>query len=538
MATQLPDTPTSTEISVEGAGGPVGVGALTEGFADALVTGVCDDALGVVAAVETLKARLDAVALLAWAGLHAAYTQASTDAGWRRSEVESLAASGTVAEVMAATGLGEGECWRRLRLAVGEPERTATLLAALAAGAASLTRVLRVHDRTRDLPAADADEVARVALGPARDGSIPAEALVRRRVSRAIAARSTPQEAERRRAGALARRCASAEIHPDGVGSFTATGSSERVTAAMTRIDVLARRARAAGVHPGRSLAQLRSDITFDLLLHGRCGAPDNTSGAAHAAGPELDWARLGEPPAARVDVIVALSTLLGLDETPGELPGHGPVTADHARVIAHTAGSTWRRLVVDPVDGSLIELTTTSYQPPARLRAHITARDQVCRAPGCHHPAGPTDLDHRTPWPTGPTTTSNLDTLHRTHHRLKSSRLWGATHDTHTGALTWHTLTGRSYTTYPHDYLDTQRHTLGADHHHDHHDHDHRHHDHRHDDGRPPIDIDRHDDGLPPIDIHPARRSTPTHPPGHSPNPAATTEPPVPQDDPPPPPF
>jgi hypothetical protein len=500
---------------------------------------------------------------LAWAGLHAAYTQASTDAGWRRSEVESLAASGTVAEVMAATGLGEGECWRRLRLAVGEPERTATLLAALAAGAASLTRVLRVHDRTRDLPAADADEVARVALGPARDGSIPAEALVRRRVSRAIAARSTPQEAERRRVGALARRCASAEIHPEGVGSFTATGSSERVAAAMTRIDALARRARAAGVHPGRSLAQLRSDITFDLLLHGRCGAagnppepantptsPDDPGQAtamvtgmlagvvANAAGPELDWARLGEPPAARVDVIVALSTLLGLDETPGELPGHGPVTADHARVIAHTAGSTWRRLVVDPVDGSLAELTTTSYQPPARLRAHITARDQVCRAPGCHHPAGPTDLDHRTPWPTGPTTTSNLDTLHRTHHRLKSSRLWGATHDTHTGALTWHTLTGRSYTTYPHDYLDTQRHTLGADHHHDHH-HDHRHHDHRHDndhDGRPPIDIDRHDDGRPPIDIHPARRSTPTHPPGHSPNPAATTEPPVPQDDPPPP--
>ena len=33
---------------------------------------------------------------------------------------------------------------------------------------------------------------------------------------------------------------------------------------------------------------------------------------------------------------------------------------------------------VVDPVDGSLIEITTTSYQPPARLRAHITARDQV----------------------------------------------------------------------------------------------------------------------------------------------------------------
>ena len=47
---------------------------------------------------------------------------------------------------------------------------------------------------------------------------------------------------------------------------------------------------------------------------------------------------------------------------------------------------------------------------------------------------------------------------------------------------------------------------------------------------------LDRHDDGLPPIDIHPTRRSTPTNPPGQSPNPATTTEPPVPQNDPPPP--
>ena len=64
------------------------------------------------------------------------------------------------------------------------------------------------------------------------------------------------------------------EIHPDGVGSFTATGSSERVAAAMTRIDALARRARAAGVHPGRSLAQLRSDITFDRSYTADAGHP------------------------------------------------------------------------------------------------------------------------------------------------------------------------------------------------------------------------------------------------------------------------
>ena len=105
---------------------------------DVLLAGVQADAVGVIAAVEAIKARLDAVALAAWASLCATYSAAAHDTGWRPSDVESLARSGTVAEVMAATGLGEGECWRRLSLAVAEPERTAPLQTALTTGTATL----------------------------------------------------------------------------------------------------------------------------------------------------------------------------------------------------------------------------------------------------------------------------------------------------------------------------------------------------------------------------------------------------------------
>jgi hypothetical protein len=48
------------------------------------------------------------------------------------------------------------------------------------------------------------------------------------------------------------------------------------------------------------------------------------------------------------VQVIVALSTLLGLDEQPGELAGSGPIPAAVARRIAADETGTRRRLLPD----------------------------------------------------------------------------------------------------------------------------------------------------------------------------------------------
>jgi hypothetical protein len=144
---------------------------------------------------------------------------------------------------------------------------------------------------------------------------------------------------------------------------------------------------------------------------------------------------------------------LTGARDGLAELPGHGWIHADHARQLAHAPGSVWQRLVTDPLTGALVELSTHRYVPPARMRAHVVTRDQVCRAPGCQVPAPRCDLDHDTPWPGGPTRPDNLTAKHRRHHQLKTTGLWGATRDPNTHQVTWTTLAGRGYVTDPRDF-------------------------------------------------------------------------------------
>ncbi|MGH8893912.1 MAG: HNH endonuclease signature motif containing protein, partial [Actinomycetes bacterium] len=119
------------------------------------------------------------------------------------------------------------------------------------------------------------------------------------------------------------------------------------------------------------------------------------------------------------IGVVVALSTLLGLDDEPGELAGHGPITAEVARRIA--AEGTWRRLLTDPVTGQLVAMGSERYEPPQEMRDAVIARDKTCRGPGCRMPADRGDLDHTIEWPGGPTRPDNLCALCRTHHRIKT---------------------------------------------------------------------------------------------------------------------
>jgi Domain of unknown function (DUF222) len=125
------------------------------------------------------------------------------------------------------------------------------------------------------------------------------------------------------------------------------------------------------------------------------------------------------------VQVTVALSTLLGVDEQPGDLDGHGPIPAALARRIAADPTGTWRRLVTDP-RGRLIDYGRSRYRPPPALAEFVLARDRTCRGPITSRTARRCDIDHRQPWHDGGTTNQhNLQVLSKRAHIGKDQIGW-----------------------------------------------------------------------------------------------------------------
>jgi hypothetical protein len=191
-----------------------------------------------------------------------------------------------------------------------------------------------------------------------------------------------------------------------------------------------------------RSADQRRADALVQLALD------DLAGGCAHCGG------RPGQLRPS-IQVSVALSTLLDLDDQPGELDGHGPIPAELARRIAADPSGTWRRLVTDP-RGRLIDYGRTVYTPPAPLRRHVVARDRSCRFPGCGRVADRCELDHVIAWADGgPTNDENLAALCPRHHHLKHEGGWRLRRFSD-GSVEWTSPTGHRYpvgpATYPVD--------------------------------------------------------------------------------------
>ncbi|WP_172892159.1 HNH endonuclease signature motif containing protein [Jatrophihabitans sp. GAS493] len=125
------------------------------------------------------------------------------------------------------------------------------------------------------------------------------------------------------------------------------------------------------------------------------------------------------------IQVTVAMTTLMGVNDLPGQLEGHGPIPASVARRIAADPTGTWRRLITDPATGELMEYGRTRYTPPQDLTDFVITRDQICSFPTCNVPAIRTNLDHEVPFPQGPTNKVNLRCKCRRHHRLKHQTRW-----------------------------------------------------------------------------------------------------------------
>jgi 5-methylcytosine-specific restriction endonuclease McrA len=97
--------------------------------------------------------------------------------------------------------------------------------------------------------------------------------------------------------------------------------------------------------------------------------------------------------------------------------------------------GDSRTKVTVKPVIDLHAELSTPAYEVPDRIREQVVLRDGTCVFPWCTRPARGGDVDHvvefdhdaaaESPEQPGPTATSNLAALCRSHHRLKTHSAW-----------------------------------------------------------------------------------------------------------------
>ncbi|WP_203669154.1 DUF222 domain-containing protein [Cellulomonas pakistanensis] len=292
-------------------------------------------------------------------------------------------------------------------------------------------------------------------------------AQVRTDVARALDRVDPDGAADRHRTARSCRAVSRPKVLQDGMAGMWAVLPAAEAVQVDTVLDALARRAREAG--DGRTLDQLRADELVDRVL-GRSAQPVAPDGTVPARPAVADAGGASGAPAASghgcpsiprtvVHVTVPLTTLMGAGDEPADLAGYGPIAAQQARALALDLGSTWQRIVTDPLSGAVLDVGRTTYRPPAALADHVRHRDKYCSWPGCSVPAARCDLDHTEeydpppegapPRPLGTTSDGNLGPQCRTHHRLKTAGVVRVRQRT-AGEFIWHTATGHSFRVRP----------------------------------------------------------------------------------------
>jgi len=304
------------------------------------------------------------------------------------------AAQDTEAEIAVALHLSRRVSENELAFALSLTKRLPRLADMLTDGAVDVARAKTIDRYTLHLTdiAAQAvlDQIADMATGLT-------VGQLRARIQK-LCIQVAPHEAVKRYETAVAERRVVSESNDAGTINLLGMDlAPDQVAAVTDRINTIARSMRGKG--ETRTMDQLRADIYLDLL-----------SGTNHQT------TRRGV-----VDIRVDITTLIGLDDNPGELAGYGPVIADVARrVVGNAQDSEWRVTVVDPVSGQPTHAGTTSRRPTAAQRR------RTCIFPGCRMPATRSDIDHTVSVEDGgQTTDTNLAPLCRYHHRIKHQHDW-----------------------------------------------------------------------------------------------------------------
>ena len=285
-----------------------------------------DGRLDLLIGLEQARAAIDAQAQQVLAALA------------REGDAEQRAKEWVREEVAAALRIAPVTAGARLHDATELIERLPRTLDRLVDGTLSLAHVRVLIEATRRLDERIATEVETRVL---RRAGAQTVAQFRQAVRRAVLA-ADPTGAEQRHRDAVAERRVTHTPDEDGMAWIGAYLRADDAAHLYATVDALA-----AQLHDDRSADQKRADVLVGLA-------------DLAAAGIGTRWQ--GRRPG--VEVSVALSTLLGLDDQPGELAGHGPIPAALARAIAADQSGTWRRLVTDSL-GRLVNYGRTIYRPP-----------------------------------------------------------------------------------------------------------------------------------------------------------------------------
>ena len=294
----------------------------------------------------------------------------------------------------------------------------------LLAGLIDLPRARVIVDHTCHLEPEVRDKVVGVALEKA---PIQTTGLLAARIRR-LAIWVAPDNAKKRYENGVEERRVVSDANPDGTANLSGLQlSAPESRAAIRRINRIAQQLKSAG--DPRSIDQIRADIFLDLL---------NGTSLSNGGGDR-----------AVVDIRVELSTLLQLDDRPGEIPGWGPIISDLARqVVEEQSEAEWRYTVRDE-NGTVISNGITRRRPGAGLKRLVQAKAPVCVFPGCRIPSLNCDLDHNQPWTEhGPTIEDNLGPLCRHHHVIRHHG-W-TIHQLQPGSYQLTSPLGHSYTSQP----------------------------------------------------------------------------------------
>jgi hypothetical protein len=152
------------------------------------------------------------------------------------------------------------------------------------------------------------------------------------------------------------------------------------------------------------------------------------------------------------INLCATPAALLGLTDTPGEIPGVGPVAIETIRAMANEASLRW--MTISEADGSLLDYVPTSYRIPTGLHEFVDAKYVHSVGPHSATPAIWADGEHLIPYgePGADTGPDNIAPMDRGWHNAKT-HLGFKVRRQPDGSITWTTPLGQTYTVHPYDY-------------------------------------------------------------------------------------